>query len=445
MNQQALQPGFAGTPRQRSWLQLMLLVLVYSLILYRVFNIPLYDAGSARDSIHGDSYSDQNTHSAVMYFYDKGFTESAFLPMHNYHSDSLENPRTGPYTHYPAFSDVALGLWARTIGSTQPSHLRLLPVLFSLLWFLLIFQLFAAMLPNQRAAFIGAAALVLSNYFIAWADSLHRPMWDELFKFAGVWLLYDYYTDERRCGWKLAGIALVLFLAVNTAYDPALYLAVTVAGFAWVFDRKLFTKETLLLAAATLGGFFLHLWQVKLFYGSWELAIEDLGGAAVYRTTGEATNEVYRNQTAGELGREITWVDYLKLPFDWLNRIERFFLFPGWGFVPLALLGLRQLRKEHRQNFRLALVLLIGSFIWTLVFAQQTIVHIFNTRHLGLFYGLVIGYGLLSYRTYVLAHFRQQKWPWMLLHVVFIGYLLAIALSQQVWDLFVKNGFAWQG
>jgi hypothetical protein len=381
-----------------------------------------------------------------MYFVDHGFQKTAALPVHNYNGDSLQGGQPDVYTHYPAFPDVVLGGWAHLIGTTQPAKLRLLPVLLSLNWFALIFKLYQRMLPDPRGAWLGAVLLVLSNYFLFWADSLHRPMYDELFKFGFVLGLFTYYEDYprgERPGWLLAVLALLFVLTVNNAYDPALYLAITVAGFAWVYDRHLLTRETLILATAAIAGFFLHLYQVKLYAGSWAGAWEDLSSAFLYRTTGAAGSAEQMHQQQVELQRELSWLDYPRLIWLWLNRIERYLFLPGWAFVPLAVLGLRRIRRERHRIYQLAMVLLIATFAWTFLMAQQTLIHAFNTRHLGLLFGLVVGYGLLEYAPIVSRHWRQRHRPWMAFHVLFIGYMIVMALSQQVYDVFVRYGFGY--
>lgn len=129
------------------------------------------------------------------------------------------------------------------------------------------------------------------------------------------------------------------------------------------------------------------------------------------------------------------------MSYDLLNRVERYFLIPGWAILVLGYLGMRLLKKESLKAYRIGLVLLVASLIWALVMPQHFIVHTFTTKQVGLFYGFIVGYGLWAYWLYCREAFRKRKWPLMVMHTLFIGYILVMFLSQQVWQMYVKYGF----
>ena len=108
-------------------------VFVYSLVLWRVFAISMDASNRGRDFTHGDSYSDRNTYSAAMYFYDYGFSKSKFLPVWDYKGDSAK--AGGAYTHYPSLPDILASVSANIFHSKNDRIIRFFPVILSLFWF----------------------------------------------------------------------------------------------------------------------------------------------------------------------------------------------------------------------------------------------------------------------------------------------------------------------
>jgi hypothetical protein len=179
----------------------------------------------------------------------------------------------------------------------------------------------------------------------------------------------------------------------------------------------------------------LHLWQNTLHFGTLSAALKDITDSAVMRTVGDATSNM------NELKREVDWQDYLLMPFHWLNRIERFFLISGWAMLFLSFLGLRKLKHENKKLFQIAITILVAGLIWSLVMSKHFLVHIFTTRNIGLFYGFIVGYGIYAYIPLLKNAWQNKIRLQQVLHVLFIGYVAAMALSQQVWDLYLKYGF----
>ncbi|MFY8020064.1 MAG: hypothetical protein ACOVP1_02655, partial [Bacteroidia bacterium] len=88
----------------------ILFVFCFSLILFRLVNISIYTEGRARSAILGDAFSDKNTISSAKFFLDSGFTQTVFLPVHEYdpQSDAVHQV----YTHYPALPNILAGIYA---------------------------------------------------------------------------------------------------------------------------------------------------------------------------------------------------------------------------------------------------------------------------------------------------------------------------------------------
>src|SRR6218665_1517338 len=86
----------------------------FLVIIFRVLFASVYDNTRVRNQVYGDGYSDINTLSSAKYFLDSGFTQTTFLPVHDYY------PATGHaqvYTHYPALPNILAGVYATVFQS----------------------------------------------------------------------------------------------------------------------------------------------------------------------------------------------------------------------------------------------------------------------------------------------------------------------------------------
>jgi hypothetical protein len=54
------------------------------------------------------------------------------------------------------------------------------------------------------------------------------------------------------------------------------------------------------------------------------------------------------------------------------------------------------------------------------------------------------GFVLPLYADAVCAHWRQRHWLWLAFHTLFVGYILAMAISQQLIDWW-RYGFGYAG
>ncbi len=429
---------------------LAIFVLVFSLIIVRAAKISAFDTNEGRSFLRGDGFSDINTLSAVNYFYDFGFWKSKFRPIHQYKGHSDESGSI-PYTHYPALPDILVGCWATLIGSTQEFSLRVFPILLSVFWFFLIFHFLNTLLLDRRAGFIGASSLVLSNYFIAWADVLHKHTFEEFFKWCFIFLLYTYYKNGRS-KWLLAVLCLFSILIANTSFEPITFLAVTVVGFSFVrfsnsndltddkskngFLSRLFSIENVSLGIFFISGFLLHLYLNKLYFGSWELTKADLWEAFLLRT----------NQCLDAASCGLTVTEYLQFPLVAMNRWERYFLVPGLAGIVFFILTLRHLGRTNRELFHITIVLTLASFSWYFIMPQHAWVHHFVGKQIGILYGIIVAVGGVEYWQLLKKDF--QVFPRTLrtkskltLHGVFCFYIFAMILTQQIYVMYWLHGF----
>jgi hypothetical protein len=419
----------------RRYILIAAFIFCFSIVIVRVIKVPLFNAGKARDFIHGDAYSDINTYSALHYFYDFGFTKSCFLPVHGYYGDGVQIGAGGAYTHYPALPDILAGAYTKILNTKSDQWVRIFPVLISMAFFFFIFHFFKTLLPDAKAAFIGALMVVLSNYFIFWADNLHKHLYEEIFKWLYVYVLFIYYRDQQKNKKLLVICGLLFILATNVSFEPVTYLAVVTVGMSWIYQRKIFSWENIFLGAMPVIGFGIHFYQNILYFGSLSTALADMTNAATLRTVGNTSVQ-------NELKRNLEFLDYLSIPWIWSHRIERFFLIAGPAFFFLAYLGLKELKKADIKLFELGIVLMLATLSWNIVMTQHSLVHVFTTRHIGIFYGFVIGYGLLKYYSLLKNDWAGNIWYKKVLHVIFIGYVLAMAISQQLLD-FVRYGWCY--
>ena len=403
-------------------------IFCFSIIVTRIITVPLYDSGKARDAIHGDAYSDKNAYSAALYFYDFGFSNTYYLPVLGYKGNK-DLTGASVYTHYPALPDILAGTYAKIFDTKNDKLLRIIPVFISVAFFFFIFYFLKTLLPNQEAAFIGALALVLSNYFIFWGDNLHKHLYEEFLKWLYVFFLYIYYRDGKRKKWLIVLCGLIFVLATNISFEPVTYLAVITIGLSWIFDRKIFSWENILLGITPVIGFALHFYQNICLFNSFELAFADMASSATMRTVGDSSIQ-------NEMKRSLSVIDYLDIPLMWMRRIERYFLIPGPAFAFLAYLGLKELKNQDKKLYGLGITLILATLSWNVAMTQHSIVHGFTTRHLGLLFGFVTGYGLLSYFQLLKSDWAGKLVYRKIIHIGFIGYIVVMLLSQQLVDIF---------
>jgi len=412
-------------------------IFCYSIIIVRVINVPLKDAGKARDAIHGDAYSDLNTYSALCYFYDFGFKKSSFLPVHGYDGTTESLSTCGAYTHYPALPDILAGFYAKILHTKNEKWIRIFPVLISIFFFFFIFYFLNRILPDKKAAAIGAMVLVLSNYFIFWADNLHKHLYEELFKWMYVYLIWLYHSNGAKKKHLIIIAGFIYLLVTNVSFEPIVYLAVVTVAISYIYSKKIICWENFVLLLMPLIGLALHFYQNVSYFHSFHAALADMQNSFELRTLG---TDIPQN----ELKKiHIDVFDYLMIPLTWMNRIERFFLIPGPAFLIFAFLGLKSLRNTDKRLFQLGIALIIATVSWNFVMTQHAVVHIFTAKHIGLFYGFVIGYGLLEYKKILIKHWSSHSLVKQAVHVLFIGYIVTMLLSQQLFD-FVRYGFMYK-
>jgi hypothetical protein len=404
---------------------------VYSVIIVRSITVSVYDSGRARNQIYGDGYSDINAISAAHYFLDSGFTKSALLPVHNYYPKE-EGKTPGAYTHYPALPDVLAGVYATLFQTASEPWLRIIPVLLSILFFLFIYKVLFEVLKNPHQAFVGGTAMVISNYFICWADNLHQHLYGEALKWLYFLLLYRHHESGAR---KVTFIPLlfIMMIQVNISFEQPVYLGILTLGFSIWYKRNPLTFETITGAGAVLFGFGLHVFQNAIYFNSMHLAIEDLKHAFLFRTTGTAL--------AGQQAEaSFTMSEIWSIPFNWVNRIERFFILPGWFMIALFLITYRKVKIAHPKVITLFLVLFFASISWALVMPQHGFIHSFTAKHFSILYAFMAAI-LLPLIPECLTTMKAKGTAYYVGFILLLGYGGVMFITQQLWPVYLQFGW----
>jgi len=418
----------------RTKIKIALFVLAFSLIFVRAAFISMNDPHDGRSSIRGDAFSDINTYGAVKYFHEYGFLESSFRPMYGY-VDASRKSEAHAYTHYPSLPDILVGAWATVINSTNELSLRLFPILISIFFFFFIFKFLDRWLKNPPAAFISAGLMVVSNVFVAWSDSLHKHTFEEVLKWIYIHLLLLYFHEKK--SWRLvAALSFLSLVIVNISFEPALFLSVAVVGFSVAYEksyRKILNPLNFTLGFFFIAGFALHLTLNASYFGSWDAAKADMLEAFLYRT-----NQCTDSSLCG-----LTWKDYLEFPLIILNRIERFYVIPGFAMIVLSVLALRRWKKENPQQIKIFWVLFAASISWYLAMNQHASAHAFVGKQSALLWAWVAGLGLIEYYHWLKQSFtRPQAFGIKAFHCILILYIVAMALTQQALSLYWTYGFS---
>lgn len=403
--------------------------LVFSLvlILYRALNISMND----RKTLFGDGYSDRNTYSAILYFKDHGFEKSFFLPMHEYtETRSAEDAKA--YTHYPALPDVLSASYAVLLDTEEEWLLRIIPIFLSIFMLFIAWKTLKIYLPNNRILYLSFISLLLSNYFISFADNLHKHIYEEFFKWIIVWALLMYYKFPKSLpkSFLMTLLAVCFFLVSNASFEPIVFIAVLVVGFSWTFERRIFTPLNFFLGFVTIAAFLAHFYQVVLFYGDLNEALADFSGSLSHRTLGKDNPKNY-----------FTVLDFLANPFRPINRMERMFIIPGWAFIIMLWFGLKKIFNENKEFFNVLLTLLAASYAWYFVMPQHAFIHPFTVRQFGIFVIFVTGISVVEYAKIVHTSYKSGTLISKIGHGFLIFYMAAMFLTQHVLQAYLRFGF----
>jgi hypothetical protein len=434
-----LQGKYLFLPRTSlSWKQYALLAVVLAwatfLVVWRIVVVPLEGSERGRNFTRGDGFSDKNAVSAALYYQDFGLRPTVGLPVHMYRGDG-NREGTSVYTHYPSLPDLFTGFSAWIFSTRDARVMRILPLLLSLLLAWVQFAVLSRWIKQSGPLVLSLCLLWLSNYHIAWADNLHKHLLEEFGKWGMLALLGLWHHKPRN--WILGCTFLLGILLANVSFEPVVYVGVLALGLRWVYGdswkRTVTSPAVWWPALGLILGVLLHLFQNALYFGSFDAAWHDMVNAAAMRTTGSGP-------LPNELGRQLTMLDVLSFPLQWLNRIERFFLLTGWALLAMSIPLMTVWRKSETALYSLVLVLSVASIAWWFVMPQHALVHTFTTRHFGIFFSFLAGPALWHYAQRVKVDFASKRFAFIVVHIGFIGYMLAMAATQQIWDLWFRYG-----
>lgn len=409
-----------------------LFVLVFSIIVFRAINVSVFNCERARNGMLGDGFSDKNTLSSANYFLDSGFTQTSFLPVHDYFPKDTSYHAV-IYTHYPALPNILAGFWGVIFQSKSETVLRIIPILLSVFFFFFIFFVLNQWIADEQKSLIGAACLWLANYFICYGDNLHQHVYGELLKWIYVYGLYLYHesTESKKGIWF--GLMLIMVAEVNISFEQPVFLGVLTLGFSWIYQKKIFSFTTITAALMVFIGFGLHLYQNANYLGGWQAAIDDMRHAYTFRATGADTVGYIKE-------REFGWRNLWEIPFDWFNRMERFYVFPGWFMLLVFLLTRKQFKLNYPKLYQIQWALFFASIAWSFVMTQHAFVHGFTNKHFSIWYALTAAICLPIYWQKVKNVFAAKAIVPKTLHGLAIAYALLMFVTQQVWEVWLEFG-----
>ncbi len=414
--------------------KILVFAISFIVLLSRALFVSCYDESRARNQIYGDGYSDINTISSAKYFYDSGFVKTAFLPVHDYYPKLL-SPIV--YTHYPAIPNILAGFYAVIFNSYQESVLRIVPLLMAVFFFFFIFHVLKQVTQNNTQAFIGGCSIALANYYIAWGDNLHQHLYGELLKWLYFYILYIYHKNGATNKWLFGVLLLIMIIEVNISFEQPVFLGILTLGFSIIFHKRIFTFETITAGLAVLVGFGLHVVQNAVYFGSFSLAIEDLKHALLFRTTGvEIAGQ--KAESAFEPSQ------YWQIPFNWFNRMERFYLLPGWSVIVLAYFALKNMKQHNLLLYKIIWALFFASIAWTFVMAQHAFIHTFTNKHFSIWYALVVAIGFPLFIEAFKQAWKMKQQGKVAFYTLLSLYMLAMFVTQQLIPVFFTFGLGYK-
>lgn len=421
----------------RKLIIVLTLLFCYSLILYRWYNIPIYDEQTqARTGVYGDAFSSRNVHSSAMWFKDIGYRKTIGLPVFGYTGNFNQQQISEVYTHYPPLPDELAGVYARIINTKDPRTIAIVPIVISVIFFFFLLQALQKIVPDKKAAFISWFLMVTSCYFICFADDLHQHLYTELLKWIFIWLLYRYYTEGQKNG-MLILLCIVYFIQSLLTYESIVYLGIITAGFSVIFTKKIRTKSNFILFMMPVMGVALHLWQNYIYLGSWQAVTGDLTNAVLKRTTGTG-------DLSNELGRPVETKDFIRMwTYEIWFRLGRMYAIPAITFIPLTVLALKKMYASYPAHFKMGIVFLLASANWIFIMPQHALIHTFTIKHWGVFVAYVSGWGITELKKNTIQYYNQRKYYWLIPCVLLFIYGVYGFVYNQVYYLYLKFGFGY--
>ncbi|KAA5533609.1 hypothetical protein F0919_13805 [Taibaiella lutea] len=403
---------------------------VYAIIASRYVKIDIHDPGFGRSWYFGDSSSEGNVESAAKFYMEKGFRPNAGLPTYN-HLDTIPD-NDYVYTHYPPMAEWIAGVTAQITHNYKDHCTSVLPLLLSVVLFFMIFYILARWLNNDIAAFIGASVLVLSNYFISWADDTHQHLYIEFFRWSFVYLWWWYLTIHNK-KYIIPILAICSAMMCLLSFEPYIYILIIIIGFPLALRQKILRWEVIVLLLVPAFSFSLRLYLNAEYFGGFTAMLHDMKGAFLNRTGASAD--------VSELQRTMHFSDYVYLlPKTRLHRLGHFYIFPSLVIILFGILGLIQLKKHFPSFYRIAVVIYIASVSWAFVMPQHALIHIFTLRHIGIFIGIVIGFGLIKYKEILVLHWKSKNYLLLSGHVIILGYSVFYIAINTVYFVYLKYG-----
>lgn len=401
----------------------------YAIIVARHEKIPFHDEGNGRSWYYGDKASALNVESAAKYYIDSGFSKNAGLPVYQYTTSNQDYV----YTHYPPLAEWIGGGLAYITGHWDAYSIAFLPLILSVILFFIIFIFLNEILPNKKASFLSASILVLSNYFLCWADDIHQHLYIELFKWLYVYIYWKYLTSSNRKVISVIVLALLYFGMCLLSFEPYVYIFIVNIGLALVYRKKIFSIDLILLTIVPVCAFAFRLYLNSIYFGGIEAMITDITSAFGER--------IGVDKKHSEIGRTMHLNDYLVLlPKTRIQRLGHFFIFPSLVLIYFYCLAFIHFYQSNRLLFKIAIVFFIASLSWCFIMPQHALVHLFTLRHNAIFLGIILGYGILEFKKIVQTSYLEKKYFSFGFHAILAMYSVVYVFVNTVYSVYLQYG-----
>lgn len=371
-------------------------ILLFVLCLFLIKEIVVATYIGNKPSPITDGYSERNTINGVAHWQKIGITTNAGLPDHcAYKIIPRETAESScVYTHYPPGPDYLIWIYQFfTGGSLDIRLLRVFPILINFLcaWFFIIsiIQSF-----ESRRAFCLGLMLSLVPMFSNFWHGLHYQGY-ALSLFLVQISLYLRNKNNLLSFHFLLMSFLLSFLQGWLSFDFAFIASFILTPFL-ILNKHTFKEWFLITLCNGLGfsvAFFLHFYQVVLYFGNAQEAIADFTNSAVYRAKNSGTDPLTRPGL-----EKLHLFTNLK---DFLWRIAgrgKYLSINLINFIWI-ILGLMFIRKIEFKKSRFVFLFNIDKFdifalasaifisgLWGMVMKQHSFIHGFIARHYYLTY-----------------------------------------------------------
>jgi hypothetical protein len=344
------------------------------------------------DLSHGDEYSDANILNAGKNFVKFGFIRCRFL---GFYEPNLDKP-LNPYIHAPDLSSVINGGLRKIFKTDSLRFFRIFSLLFSLLNLFFWYWFVKRITRSNAISFLAAIFYFTNPFFIYGADAIYQNAFSDFLRALIFFCCIKMLDSSHREKISLLFIWILVVLETCITFEYIIYLSlffILLSAFYPQAKIKLSKKHILILLSAPVFGFLLHFLQNVWYFGSFNLAFQDLKNIALER--------MMHSSDAPPLNLYI-WLRYvlarnfsLVFIFNWFTLFILTF-FSCILYQPLS----AKVKEEVNSLLRFFFLFCLCGISWYIIFPSHSWAHafiLFLVRHL--LPAAAIGFTIFSYIT----------------------------------------------